>query len=727
MVFQQQFQPAGADGPDGPASRGHFGRMRILFGIFLVGFAAVAIGLVRVHTSPDSRLTKEEEGHIGEVELRVPRGEIRDRKGELLAIDRVASSIWADPRKIEDPQKTAVQLSKTFNVAENELAERLQPRDAKNQVKKFVWVKRWLTEAEKALYNDLDPALAHGLDVKEELVRYYPEGDLAAHVVGFVNREGNGCEGVEMAFDKSLRCVPGKRTVRVDARRRILESLTLELVEEEGGESVYLTLDKATQRSLELALDGAMAEYKAPRAMGMVLDPKTGAILALACRPAFNPNEFSDVPPELYKNRALVDVFEPGSSFKIVTFSGALERGLVNTGMMIDCENGYFNPYGHTISDYHKLGVEPLTTCFAESSNIATIKIAALLGPEGMEQWIRRFGFGAKACEKSFATESVGIVHPRSKWSRRTMGAVPIGQEVAVTMPQLARAFCVIANGGLLVEPYVVDRIVDRDGTVNYQHQSEAPSRVISEKTAATMRELCHLVVTHGTGARANIPEYRVGGKTGTAQIAKPEGGGYYADKYTAIFAGFAPVADPQLVAVIIVQEPDVKLHFGGYICGPVFNTVVRDALIRMKCPLDPVDEYVDSKLAMADSDDVGAQAELEGLADTAAAALPIVTTPDDMLVDLELSPVTASPEDDGPKLRDLAGMTKRQAKEYIDLLGLRWDTQGAGRVVAQEPPAGTPLREVTLCRLVFATQPLERSQVSEDRSQNEKKDEKTS
>lgn len=659
----------------------------------------MALGLVRVHTSPDSRLTQEEMAHIGEVELRVPRGEIRDHQGELLAKDRVSISIWADPRQISNPQTTASSLSAAFNVPEKELAERLQPRDEKGEIKKFVWVKRWLTDAEVALYDGLDPALARGLYLKEELVRFYPEGDLAAHVLGFVNREGAGCEGVEMAFDKNLRCVPGKRKMRVDARRRMLESLTLEYVEEEGGESVYLTLDKSTQRSLEQALDNAMAENNAPRAMGMIMDPKTGAIVALACRPAFNPNQFGDVPPELYKNRALVDVFEPGSAFKIVTFSAALERGLVNTGMMIDCENGTFNPYGHLIRDYHKLGVEPLTTCFAESSNIATIKIAALLGPEGMEQWMRQFGFGSKACEKAFAAESRGILRPRAEWSRLTMGALPIGQEVAVTMPQLARAFCVIANGGLLVEPYIVERIVDRDGAVTYQHQGGEPARVISEKTAATMRELCHLVVTHGTGAKANIPEYRVGGKTGTAQIAKPDGGGYYADKYTAIFAGFAPVGDPKLAGVIIVQEPQIELHFGGYICGPIFQNVVRDALIRMKCPLDPVAEYVESELALEDADAVEVRDETE--------TLFAANSPGDLLDDLELVSVDPAESSHGPKLRDLVGMTKRQVKEYIDLFGLRWDVQGAGRVVAQEPAPGTPLREVTLCRLVFANQPM--------------------
>jgi len=666
----------------------------------MTSFVLVGGCLVRVHTSPDSRLTEQEIAHIGEVELRVPRGEIRDREGALLAKDRVANSIWADPREITDPARAAGVLSKTFNVSGQELRERFQPKDDKGNSKKFVWVKRWLADSETALYESLHPEIKSGLGLKDELVRFYPERDLAAHVLGFVNREGVGCEGVEMAYDKYLRCVPGVRRTRVDARRRLLESLTLEYVEEQGGESVYLTLDKSTQRTLEQALDQAMAENKAPRAMGMVMNPKTGAILALACRPAFDPNAFWDVPPERYKNRALVDVFEPGSSFKIVTFSAALERGLVYPDMLIDCENGVFNPYGHRISDYHKLGVEPLTTCFAESSNIATIKIAAMLGPEGLEHWIRRFGFGQKACENAFHTESRGIFRTRDKWSRLTMGSLPMGQEIAVTMPQLARSFCVIANGGLLVEPYIVERIVDPDGEVTYEHQAGEPRRVVSERTAATMRELCHLVVTHGTGAKANIPEYRVGGKTGTAQIAKPDGTGYYSNKYTTIFAGFAPVGNPELVCVIIVQEPDIRLHFGGYVCGPVFQNVVRDALIRMKCPLDPVQEYVEAELALEDADAAGPRPVPE----TAYAE----AQPDDLLDGLELVPLDTAEDDRGPKLRNLAGMTKRQVKEYIDLFGLRWDTHGAGRVVQQEPPPGTPLTDVKLCRLTFSHQPME-------------------
>lgn len=698
--------PINNEPSDGLPTELHLTRLRFLLWGVIVTFVGVAIGLCRVHTNPDNRLSQEEETHIVRAVLEVPRGEIRDCEGRLLAKDQQVDSLYADPRQIADPDAMASMLAGTLGLKEHEVRARLERLDAKGNTKKSVSIKRWLTESESAAIERLDPAMRQGLRTEKEWSRYYPEGELGAHVIGFVNRERYGCEGVEAAFDKYLRCVPGKRKVRADCRRVALDSRTLEYVQEEGGESIQLTIDKVTQRVLEMELDKALERCEAPRGMGMVVNPKTGAILALACRPAYNPNTFWQVPPEQYKNRALVDVFEPGSVFKIVTFSAVLEHGLVTTTSEIDCENGFFNPYGHTIRDYHKLSRVPLSESFAESSNIATIKLAAMLEPERFESWMRRYGFGMK-CSDDFTAESRGILRPLSDWSRLSMGALPIGQEISVTMPQLARAFSVIANGGLLVDPYLVERVIARDGSTSYQHQPEQPQRVLSEATAATMRELCHLVVSHGTGAPASIPEYRAGGKTGTAQIARPkaDGGGYYPDKYTTIFAGFAPVSDPQVCAVIVVQEPAIRLHYGGYVCGPVFKEVVRDTLIRMKCPPDPMEQDLVFEDLTEDADTVAAREDFEVPA-------PDMTVPG-LLDGLELVALDGEPCLEGPVLPDFKGMTKRQAKEYIGKLGLRWDSQGAGRVVEQEPPAGTPLPNVSLCRLTFSNQPLEHQDVN--------------
>ena len=688
--------------------------MGIILLAFLVAFAFIVWALVRVHTNPDSRLSKEDESQIGEIELRRPRGDIRDRHGELLAKDRKVYSLWANPSDVDHPDMAAVCLAELLDVDETVLRSRLMDETGARSKRKFVWIGRWLTQSDLDAYEKLDPMLEPGLALKKEPLRFYPEGELAAHVLGFVNKEGYGCAGIELAYDRYLRCVPGKRRARVDLRRRVLESFTLEYVPQEGAEHVHLTLDKALQRAIENRLDQALDTCDAPAGMGIVMDPHTGAILALACRPAFDPNEFGKVPPEEYKNRAVVDVFEPGSSFKIVTYAAALEHGLIAPDMLIDCENGAFNPYGHVIRDFHRLGVVTVRQAYTESSNIAAIKIAAMLGDERLEAWVQRFGFGRRT-SGDLPGESPGLVHPRDDWSKLTMGAIPIGQEIAVTMPQLARAFCAIANGGWLVSPYLVERVVDREGVVTYQHQGGAPERILSEATAATMRELCHEVCLHGTGKPASIPEFRTGGKTGTAQIARPDGKGFYPDKYTTIFAGFAPLANPRLCAAIVVQRPAIRLHYGGYVCGPVFKDVVREALIRMDCRLDPVpgadtqEEPETPPTGDADTMAVRAASDLAPVKledpETLLAGMEMETLGlDDLALVSSKAPV--APQEDGPVLADLAGMTKRQAKAYVDVLRIRWDTQGVGRVVAQHPPPGTPLRDVTSCQLVFSNQP---------------------
>ena len=698
---------------DAPA-KSHRLRIYLVLGGFILALLAIGAGLVKLQADPNMKLTEEEERHVGQRRLEIPRGDICDRNGRLLAKDRKVGSLWADPRYVQEPSTTALHVSVLLHLDEDQVLARLSKRDAQNRRRKFVWIKRWLTDQELEAFEALSPAVKEGLAIRTESVRFYPEGQLAAHVLGFANRDGEGCEGVERAYDSYLRSIPGRHKSRVDAHRKILSSLTLEYVAPKGGDTVYTTIDKNIQRTLEQQLESGMARAEAPRGMGLVMDPKTGAILALACRPAFDPNRYWEAEPELYGNRAAIDVFEPGSSFKIVTASATLEHGLITPDTLIDCEGGAFNPYGHRIRDFHKMDVVPFTACFTESSNIAIIKVAAMLGEERLETWIRRFSFGRRACQ-DLLVESRGIFRPRSQWSRLSMGSLPMGQEIAVTIFQLARAFSVIANGGCLVEPHLVERVVSRDGAVTYERPYMEPERILSERTAATMKQLCHLVALHGTGKYASIPEFRVGGKTGTAQIARPDGKGFYPDKYTAIFAGFAPIRDPQVCAVIVIQEPGIRLHYGGYVCGPVFKEVVRDALIKLNCPQDPVIEESTegqaAKVALApssaddgeeaDADTVMARTEVE-------ARGTVVESADGILGGLELVALDAALTlDEAPALPSFAGLTKRQAKARIDELGLNWDPQGAGWVVLQDPPAGTSLVDVTLCRLVFSNRPV--------------------
>ncbi len=690
-------------------------RLGLVLGCAMVALALIGIRLCFVHLNPRNELSREERVHIGKANLYKPRGRILDRNETLpLATDKKVPSLYVVPEVVLaedsglDPAALANQLHDTLGLEVDAAMDAMTRRTAQGRPMKFVWLKRWIRDPEER--NALPAIIEAGAGAfgeRKESIRFYPQGDSAAHLLGFVNRDGQASEGVEKTMDAYLASVPGSVRARKASNkdgRFLLPSLTLERVQPEGGHDVVLTIDMAIQHSLERALDERMAACKAPRGMGIVMDPYTGAILAMATRPAFDPNRYDEFDGSLRANRAVLDIFEPGSAFKIVTASAALEHQLITQETQIDLLNGRFNPYGHTISDDHRNpGLHPFSECFAVSSNIAIIKVAALLGEERMEAWIRRFGFGSTT-SRDFITESAGLFRPRSKWSRLSMGSLPMGQEIGVTMPQLARAYAVIANGGYLVEPYFIEKVVDAAGQVLYRHQPLPPNRILSGRTAATMRELCRLVVAEGTGKPASIPEYRVGGKTGTAQVARKDGRGYDPHLWTPVFAGFAPVSKPRLVAVIVVPEPAIRLHYGGYVCGPVFRDVVREALIRLGVPEEPVEDAGDSGAG-------GIK-----LADRSGGA--IEGTPFLDLESLDSLELVARDSDESREetgMPDFRGMTKRQVRDALRELGVPWDPRGAGWAVSQDPPPGTPISEVKRCGIVFASKAVEEMHATEN------------
>ncbi len=684
-------------------SRLHFRFLLVKGGMLLI-IAVVCLRLVFLHTASKYKFAEEDIYHIGKVLIQAPRGDIFDRGGRLLATDRLSYSLSCDPvrvlQRVEDPHVLAARLHLLLHLDEEDVYERLTRRSTTGTPLRFVWIKRWLTPEEVNLLGDRETLKAQGLNLENEPVRYYPEGQLAAHVLGFVNRERIGGEGIEALYDSTLQGKQGMRVARKDAKRTLLLSQTLDYEPPRKGDNICLTIDAALQNSLEKELDAVIERTGAEHASGVFLDPQTGAILAMANRPAFDPNNYWDWPDENRVNRVLVDVFEPGSSFKLVTAAAALEEQLITPDTPINCEGGAYRFYNlRVIRDVHRMGVAPFRECFAESSNIAMIKVANMVGDIDFEQWIRRFGFGEPTgC--GYKPESGGILLPRSKWSKLSMIALPLGQEVAVTILQLARAYAAVANGGFLVKPYLVERIENAEGGAVFIHNPEPPTRILHEETAEVLRELCHEVVTNGTGRYANIPEYRVGGKTGTAQIARPkeEGGGYYEDRYTAVFVGFAPLSNPRLCGAIIVHAPKSKPYYGGYVCGPVFKKVVQEALIRMNCPADPVQVPVRTPVMQVADADIPVQRlflkPIDALADEeeVSESFPVQSLP-----------VREAAQSTDAVLPDFRGMTKRQAKEQVATLGIPWTSRGSGWVVYQEPPAGTPLYEVSVCRLYFS------------------------
>lgn len=680
-------------------------RIRFVLWTLLAGFAAIGLHLVQLQVFPDQRFLDNENFHVGETSIPIQRGRIYDREGRAFARERQAPSLYAYPRFLDRPHDAAQRLAVRLGLDEEELVSRFTRRANSGKMMQEVPIKRTLTQEELESIGNLNAFGEGGLRIKPEPARYYPEDQLAAHVLGYVDRDQKGLEGIEALYDSYLRAIPGKQKSRLDGKRTFLPPLTIEYVAPEGGNDLYLTIDKPIQHMLERELANVMELRQASSAMGIVMDPKTGEVLALACLPSYDPNAPAEYPPQSRVNAAVSFVFEPGSSFKIVTLSAALELGLYTPSSIIDCENGAWNAYKlRTIRDVHKMGKVTLAEMFAHSSNIGTIKVAhdiiAAHGPKELDAWIRKFGFGKKT-GRDFRYESPGFYHPDGRWTKFSEISLPMGQEIAVTMPQLARAFAAIANGGLLVEPHLVKYAVGSDGQETYRFEPGEPERVMSETTAATMRELCYGVVEHGTGKLAAIPEYRAGGKTGTAQVARPksEGRGYYPDRHTAVFAGFAPVSDPRLVAVIVVCNPKSKIYYGGYVCGPVFRAVMREALIRLECPEDPMAPGTYEVPKEEDDADM--------LVAQAAPTEQFMAVPDNPLADLdaaaELAAANADQSDGSVRLPNLIGMTKRQVKDKLAAIGVEWDAQGSGWVVAQDPAPGTAITDVPLCRLVFS------------------------
>ncbi len=692
-------------------------RLRLILAVFFLGFGAIAIRLNLVHLFPDDALDLDL-SHTREITLTAPRGDIYDRNANVkLATNRTVPSLWFDATAVTDPVAFANSIAPRFGMDPQVILDRANERTESGKPFEFKWVKRWIFE--DAEIQALDDVLIEWEDVvhvNNESIRHYPQRGAAAHLLGFVNRNGEASEGLELTFDEHLRSETGVYKARVDTARRMLESRALEYVPAKTGEAVQLTIDVNMQHLLERKIDERMEACNAVEGMGILMNPNTGEIYAMATRPAYDPNYYDAYDDSQRRHRTITDYFEPGSSFKIIAASAAIEEALITQDTLIDCENGGFNPYGHYVRDFHRLGVVPFSKCFEESSNVAIIKVAKMLGPERFDQWMRAFGIGERT-SRDFpqGAESPGILRARKDWNGLSMGSLPMGQEVGVTILQLARAFAVIANGGRLVEPYFVERAIGADNTITYQHEAPEFPRVISEKTAAIMRDLCHKVVLHGTGDDAAIDEYSVGGKTGTAQMLSNTGRGYSKDRYTVVFAGFAPVSDPKVVCAIVIREPMIKLHYGGYVCGPVFRDVVRDALIRLNVPADQEVEGKEKVRIVAEA--IVEEKVLDGdtmtdrLSDAQISELELAMEDQlESLDGLELTRAVWDVVEGAPLLPDLMGMSKRQAYDTLSKLGIPCDPQGAGWVISQDPEAGTPVAAVRLCALEFSPTRIEKN-----------------
>jgi len=623
------------------------------------------------------------------------RGTIYDRAGRELAKSVEAPSIFAVPVEIEDVERTARDLARVLRLDEAALRERLSER------REFVWVKRKVTPEEATAVKALGLA---GIHFVTENKRAYPNGELAAHVLGYAGVDEVGLEGIEFLYDREIRGEESTVFVYRDARGRTYERTQRPVVR---GHDLVLTLDATIQFHAERELREAVDRARARSGVAIVLDPKTGEILALANAPTFDPNAFAKASEEARRNRAIRDLYEPGSVFKIVTFAAALEEGVLRPDEVIECLGGRIVLAGHAIRDHRPFFRLTARQVLEQSSNVGTIQIALRVGAARLAHYIERFGFGRRTGVE-LPGEARGIVRPVRRWTPASIGAIAIGQEIGVTALQVAAAMAVIANDGVWVQPHLVRAVRARDGTVVKRPEPER-RRVLSASTARVLAQMLAGVVERGTGQWAQLAGYSAAGKTGTAQQFDPRTRRYSKTRYVASFVGFAPVADPRIVVLVALDRPYPR-YTGGEVAAPVFKRIAEAALHALNVPPDrhPGRPILAARTNFASEGTEGGigfgPADPEALQ---VSSLPPSPTPArDLLLRNSASASASAKEgrEDSPLVRvpDFRGQGIRAVTEQCARIGLRVIVSGSGWAVRQEPAAGTWVRRGTTCRVEF-------------------------
>jgi cell division protein FtsI (penicillin-binding protein 3) len=541
-----------------------FGRALLVAAIIGFWMFAVSARLVYLQVSQhDGLVNRARQQQQNALETSPQRGDLLDRQQRELARSVQTVSLFVDPDGLSlgELQCTASELAKTLGEKESDLLKQL--KDTQDQKRRFVWLARRL-DAEQAA-----PLLSlklPGLNSVLEPKRYYPNGSLAAHAVGFVGLDGQGLGGVEQSYNAKISGEPGRLFLEKDATGKPYESFEIAATQ---GQTVVLTIDQAIQYEAERALQSAVERAHAKSGSVIVLDPRSGEILALANAPSFDPNNVSASPADNRRNWALQNIYEPGSTFKIVAFSAAIEKKLARPDDKIDCQMGAITVAGRVVHDHKRFGTLTLAEALAKSSNVAAIKLGLRVGNESMYDFMTRFGFGAKTGIE-LPGETSGILRKVEHWQPSSMGSIAMGQEVGVTPVQMAAAFGTLANDGMRIAPHIVREIRNSAGEVVFSAKPEQ-RRVVSAETATALRGMLEGVTLNGTAKKAQLDGYSAAGKTGTAQKIDPKTRAYSRTKFIGSFVGFAPVSNPQVVIIVVIDEPAGAYH-GGDVAAPVFR-----------------------------------------------------------------------------------------------------------------------------------------------------------
>lgn len=649
-------------------------RFRIAFvGVFFfLLFLLIGGRAFELHLTDNEKLTHLAKNQYQRKVVVAPkRGTILDRHGDTLAIDIQVDSVYASPHMIEDPKAFAKEVAPLLGWSESKLYEKIDDKK-----KKFVWLRRRLSEEESA---KVKAVKLQGLGTLPEYKRFYPNGVLGANLLGAVGYDAEALSGLEMAKDQVLRSQDPPKLIEQDAKGRSYSPFALVGLEHPNG--VVLTIDKTIQYIAERELKTAVDKAKAAGGVAVVLDVKTGAVLAMAVQPTFDPNEYFKYQPQDWRNRVVTDIFEPGSIFKAVTASIALDTGAFDLKKTLNCENGAMQVGKFTINDTHGHGMLNLSDIIKYSSNICSYKLAQLVGKKTFHEKVREFGFGQKSGIE-VPGEVAGLMPSLANLGTLQLGTIAFGQGISTTPLQIAEAYVAIANGGFLMKPYLIEEIRDSKDKPIQSFGPEILRQVISETTAKEMARMLETVVEKGgTGTAARLEEFRVAGKTGTAQKVMPGAKGYAKNKYVASFVGFAPSRDPRLVVLVSIDEPKGD-YYGGLVSAPPFREIMGQSLAYLKTPPDPIEP--ETKLAEAKPKGKPAAAPKKGKP---------VAVPEEAVETVE----AISGNGDGETVAqttvpDLTGLPVREALRRGQSKNFKVKIRGSGICNRQEPQAGLDL-----------------------------------
>jgi len=648
-------------------------RLFVCAGLFVLWTVSIEARLVYLQVIEHADLmARANRQQLRTVKLPAKRGEIVDRKGRVLAYSVDADTIVADPTEVEDPRIVATRVCAALDHCTSQQRQVMAERLASDQ--HFAYLARQVSPEEARKVKELD---LPGVGLYKESRRYYPKKELAAHVLGYVGVDNVGLAGLESTFDARIRGREGKMLLQTDARRHAMSSREERLPT--AGDGLELTIDEYLQFIADRELRNGVAENGASGGTAIILQPYTGEILALANWPAFNPNAFNASDVVARRNRAVQDLYEPGSTFKIVTASAAVEERLIRTVDQIDCSPGYITFGSRVIRDTHEYGVLPFIDVIAKSSNVGAIKVGMRVGPDRLSQYISRFGFG-QTLASDFRGENAGMVYSADRLDPSALASVSMGYQVGVTPLQMATAVAAIANGGEVVEPHVVRAFI-RGG-----HREEVPRnvvrRAIAPETAATVTEIMEAVVERGTAKSfAQIDGYTVAGKTGTA--SKVVNNHYSKSDYNASFVGFVPSRKPAIVIVVVIDSPHAGSYYGAVVSAPVFKRIAEATLRHL------------------------------GIGPTLNAPPPVIVarhdgSPEDMAARpiVALSSAKAVASAPAGVMPDLRGLSARDAIRALMQLGLMPRIDGDGVVVEQSPRAGDALARGDSCVLKLGRRP---------------------